>query len=335
MSEDPFENLKKFGLTTYEIKVYKAIALKGPLTSTEAVQYSGIPQPRVYDVISRLLARNLIEFSPGKKRVYKARNIEESLRNEIDTMEKSISEISRQIEVARKRSGTSDPYLWIIQSERKIRNEMRKNLEEANEEIMISVSYDELKFLSDSLGEALLRGVTVVVVLFPDSVDHDISFLDNAIIRRRNGPATEALIIDRKSVMLRIDKGRKELNYAIYADENEIVHMSSYYFYHTIWKPSIPIGEGMKFNDRSFSTGWLACWYIQEAMKEGHKIQAEVEGKVRGLDTKISGSVLDVLIEDGFRHSFLMRSRNKKLWIGGRSARMEDVSMYSCRVRVK
>ncbi|MGP6206409.1 TrmB family transcriptional regulator [Cuniculiplasma sp. SKW3] len=335
MSEDPFENLKKFGLTTYEIKVYKAIALKGPLTSTEAVQYSGIPQPRVYDVISRLLARNLIEFSPGKKRVYKARSVEDSFRNEIDLMERSITEISKQIELARKRSGTTDPYLWIIQSERKIRNEMRKNIDEANEEIMISASYDELKFLFDPMRDAIKRGVTVVVVLFPDSNEHDLSFLENAIVRKRNGPATEALITDRKSVMLRIDRGKKELNYAIYADENEIVHMSSYYFYHTIWKPSTMVGSGIKFSDRSFSTGWLACWYIQEAMSDGHKIQAEVDGKIRGIDTKIAGSVMDVVIEDGFRHSFQIRNRNRKLWVGGRSARMEDVAMYSCRVKVK
>ncbi|MCL4345047.1 MAG: TrmB family transcriptional regulator [Candidatus Thermoplasmatota archaeon] len=335
MSEDPFENLKKFGLTSYEIKVYKAIALKGPLTSTEAVQYSGIPQPRVYDVISRLLARSLIEFSPGKKRVYKARNIEESLKNEIDVMERSVSEISKQIEMARKRSGSSDPYLWMIQSERKIKSEMRKNIDEAAEEIMLSISYDELKFLAESIKSAVGRGVTVVVVLFPDSEGHDLSFLQGTIVRRRNGPATETLITDRKSVILRIDKGRKELNYAIYADENEIVHMSSYYFYHTIWKPSSLIEGGVAFNDRNFNTGWLACWYINEAMKQGFRVQAEIEGKIRGVDTRMTGSVLEVRIEDGFRHSFLIRSRNRKLWVGGRSARIEDVAMYSCLIRIK
>ncbi len=334
MAEDPFETLKKFGLTNYEIKVYKAIALKGPLTSTEAVQYSGIPQPRVYDVISKLMARNLIEFSPGKKRIYKARDIMESLRNEMDAMEKSVTEISRQIELSRKKSDAIDPYLWVIQSERKLRSEIKRNIDGADAEIMVSLSYDELKHLSENLSGAIKRGITVVAVTFPDSDGQDLDFLSGAILLRRAGPATESVIIDRRSVILRIDRGRKELNYAIYADENEIVHMSSYYFYHTIWKPAVPLNMP-SWGNRSFNTGWLVCWYINEARKQGYSVFAEIEGKMKGNSTRISGAVLDVKIEDGFRHSFLIRNRNKKLWVGGRSARIEDVAMYSCKIKLK
>ncbi len=66
--DEVFEKLSKFGLSPYEIKVYKTLLLNGPQTSTSIVSTAGIPQPRVYDLFNNLITKGLIEVSPGKKR---------------------------------------------------------------------------------------------------------------------------------------------------------------------------------------------------------------------------------------------------------------------------
>ena len=68
MDIDIFSGLSGFGLSPYEIKVYSTLALKGELTPSQIVRVSGIPQPRVYDVLRNLHDKGLVEFSPTKKR---------------------------------------------------------------------------------------------------------------------------------------------------------------------------------------------------------------------------------------------------------------------------
>ncbi|WP_075056556.1 TrmB family transcriptional regulator [Thermogymnomonas acidicola] len=57
VEEDVFQVLQDFGLSPYEIRVYRALVLNGPQTAGEVLKSSGIPQPRVYDVLKKLSER--------------------------------------------------------------------------------------------------------------------------------------------------------------------------------------------------------------------------------------------------------------------------------------
>ena len=54
MEKDIFDDLSKLGLSNYEIKIYETLLLKGPMTSTEVVKDTNIPQPRIYDLFGSL-----------------------------------------------------------------------------------------------------------------------------------------------------------------------------------------------------------------------------------------------------------------------------------------
>ena len=47
MGEDIFSSLSRFGLSNYEIKLYRVLLLYGPNTPTGAVKIAGVPQPRM------------------------------------------------------------------------------------------------------------------------------------------------------------------------------------------------------------------------------------------------------------------------------------------------
>ena len=54
MGSELFDILKDFGLTDYESRVMESLLLNDSLTPGEIVSISGIPQPRVYDVLGKL-----------------------------------------------------------------------------------------------------------------------------------------------------------------------------------------------------------------------------------------------------------------------------------------
>jgi sugar-specific transcriptional regulator TrmB len=66
------EGLQHLGLTAYEIRVYQAI-LKHPRSRVpEIARYSGVPQPKIYATIKRLIERGLCESHLGPINQYSA-----------------------------------------------------------------------------------------------------------------------------------------------------------------------------------------------------------------------------------------------------------------------
>uniref|UniRef100_UPI0025FBF5B6 TrmB family transcriptional regulator n=1 Tax=Thermococcus sp. TaxID=35749 RepID=UPI0025FBF5B6 len=62
--------LKEFGLNEYEVRAYLALIKNGPLTAGELAALSGVPQPRIYDVVRTLMAKGFVITSQGRpKRV--------------------------------------------------------------------------------------------------------------------------------------------------------------------------------------------------------------------------------------------------------------------------
>ena len=58
MGEDIFSSLSRFGLSNYEIKLYRVLLLYGPNTPTGAVKIAGVPKPRIYDLFNACRKRD-------------------------------------------------------------------------------------------------------------------------------------------------------------------------------------------------------------------------------------------------------------------------------------
>ncbi len=66
------QGLRDLGLTEYEIRVFLAI-LRHPLSRVpEIAKHSGVPQPKVYATVKRLIARGLCESHLGPVNTYSA-----------------------------------------------------------------------------------------------------------------------------------------------------------------------------------------------------------------------------------------------------------------------
>ena len=70
--EEIAAGLQHLGLTAYEIKVYLAILNNPKSRVPEIARYSGVPQPKVYATLKRLIERGLCEGHLGPINQYSA-----------------------------------------------------------------------------------------------------------------------------------------------------------------------------------------------------------------------------------------------------------------------
>jgi HTH-type transcriptional regulator, sugar sensing transcriptional regulator len=60
------ERLVRLGLTQYEARVYVALVRRDGSTAAEVARLAGVPRPRIYDVIDRLVVKGLAAERPGR-----------------------------------------------------------------------------------------------------------------------------------------------------------------------------------------------------------------------------------------------------------------------------
>ncbi|WP_297217447.1 TrmB family transcriptional regulator [Thermoplasma sp.] len=325
--EDAFSYLSKLGLTPYEIKVYKTLLIYGPNSATETAKLSKVPQPRVYDIFESLESKGAVEVSPGKKKVYRAVPID----NFIDRKLIEIRDYKKRIESyieQQKKFKENNPYLWMIKNNFQIREKMKDVISEAENEIIASLNYENLRYLKKYFIEAAKKGVTVVIVAFPDA---EIDFLrtlpDDIVIRIRRGAASQVMIADRKHGIINVESTEDSEGYALYFDENELIHILNYYYYHTIWGPSDTFHDFPVRRDMKFSTAWLSCEAINSFLKRSYNISAEVSGYSATGPVKIEGNITGIDLVPGFKHTFFIKDNERVYSVGGKTARMEDIKL--------
>ncbi|AEV82959.1 hypothetical protein ACWT_1940 [Actinoplanes sp. SE50] len=58
-------HLRELGFSPYEARCYAGLLGAGPLTGYAVAKLTGVPQPKVYETLRRLVARGAAEQAPG------------------------------------------------------------------------------------------------------------------------------------------------------------------------------------------------------------------------------------------------------------------------------
>jgi sugar-specific transcriptional regulator TrmB len=326
--EELFEKLSKFGLSPYEIKVYKTLLLNGPQTSTSIVSTAGVPQPRVYDLFNNLLTKGLIEISPGRKKIYRAVPVDVALTRIIGDMTSYKDELSQYIKSAEPETTKYNPYLWYMDNINLIREQMKNMILNAQHEIIVSLRLPLLKYLDKYLLEAAERGVSIIITIFPDSDRYDITpFVSKVVIKRRPGISPEIIITDRDEAIVYVDNISTKTKYAIDFQEQEMIHIINYYYYNIVWKPSIYISKFQIKDSWQFKTSWISCEAINVFMNNGYKLSGHVSGDTQNGEIDVSGNIKGTDVIPGYKNSYLIETEERVFTVGGRLTRIEDIRM--------
>lgn len=174
------QDLETFGLTSYEAKVYYSMIPLGSLTAKEVSDTSSIPFGRIYDTLTRLVEKGVIESQDTRPKKYKAIEPRIALKNLLDAKDQDllrIKEVAPTIEekLAQMYNNNSNESLfWNVALESETIEKHNQKILEAQHELLIYLNtpsvmtshvQKELKFFIDALKEILSRGV-IIKVLF-------------------------------------------------------------------------------------------------------------------------------------------------------------------------
>lgn len=87
--------MKQLGFTEYEVKCYLALFERESLSVSEIAAIAGIPRPKAYEVLKKLLAKGLIVSIVGPKSKYAASNPEIFRQLSHETLKQSIKEVDQ------------------------------------------------------------------------------------------------------------------------------------------------------------------------------------------------------------------------------------------------
>lgn len=173
------DNLKRLGLSDYEVRAYLALLERKSLTATEIATVSGIPRTKVYDVTEYLMKKGLCSLVPGKINRYRASAIGTAADNLLRENERVFSERKVQIQEAAESLGKQlsavygnnneddDPleYIEIIKDPHQIHKRFLALVQKAKEEVLVltkppfAASPEKSEDQLDQETEILKRGV--------------------------------------------------------------------------------------------------------------------------------------------------------------------------------
>jgi HTH-type transcriptional regulator, sugar sensing transcriptional regulator len=165
--DSAIENLARLGLKEYEAKIYVALVGLGETNVRRIHEVSGVPRPRVYDVLNALDEKGFIEIRQGSPLMYHAVRpdivvsfLKKDLDNAASASVKTLEALSVDAEQA------YSP-IWYVHSEWTIQRNLEMLVEEVSRELIVLCFNPEtlVKFQESVTSIAKDRAVKV---LFPE-----------------------------------------------------------------------------------------------------------------------------------------------------------------------
>jgi len=221
---------KQLGLSSYESKIWQALLEKGEADAQQLVRLASVPFGRVYDVLSNLEEKGIIEVQETRPKLYRPRRIGTVIdkllraRNaEMDTERRTLEEaaeaVKRRFTTLGRTPAKDEVFVSVALGEQDIGNLLKEQMYSVERELLIVIGQVEIpSSVTDLVREAFQRwmdaasrGISVKVMLsspIPASVELSNSTLKKARgrieVRLYPGSLNHFKVIDRRYVMFEI-----------------------------------------------------------------------------------------------------------------------------------
>jgi sugar-specific transcriptional regulator TrmB len=164
-TEQVLSDLMRLGLSEYEGRVYLSLVRKYPATAYEIAKESAVPTSKVYEVLKRLIDKEIISLiDEGKTVKYVAMNPDEFLGRHKTMTENLVEKLKTSLFDIRGRQGFS--HIWNITEYDYFIHKVRKAVEGSRRSVLLSIWNEELMQIEDVLRDALRRDVRIATVHF-------------------------------------------------------------------------------------------------------------------------------------------------------------------------
>ncbi|RLF17990.1 MAG: hypothetical protein DRN06_02615 [Thermoprotei archaeon] len=169
-----YRALKACGLSSYEAKAYIALALQGPASARRIAETAGIPYTKVYDTLSKLERKGMVEVLPSRPMKYRAlppNEVAENIRTQLNQVASQAEEaLIEELQPLYSLEVLEKPIVKLLKARRDMEAALKEIIDNANHEVVIHVGWADpsyLRSLLDRLRAAVKRGVKVKALTSP------------------------------------------------------------------------------------------------------------------------------------------------------------------------
>lgn len=156
--------LTRLGLSEYEARAYRALLKENPASPYEIAKNSGIPTSKIYEVITKLASKEMIQPIQGERsKMYIPISPDELLQDFRTSMEDTLRTVKRDLQGVKSGLDTSG-YTWNIREYDNFVLRAKRMMDTAEESLLLLVWPEEMDALSGALRQAESRGVKAAVV---------------------------------------------------------------------------------------------------------------------------------------------------------------------------
>jgi HTH-type transcriptional regulator, sugar sensing transcriptional regulator len=251
--------MKQMGFTEYEVKCYLALFERESLTVSEIAAIAGIPRPKAYEVLKKLLAKGLIVSIVGPKSKYTASNPEVFRQLSHDTLNNSLKQVDELASdlsaLFKKNQSNSDPldFIKIFKNPAQIHSKFLELFVKTKKEVLSFTkppfSFASRKQMEEQFKvqiEATKRGVIIRNIYeMPPAEEAEQYFSQRFTKRIRNkGDADRVLdklpiklmIFDEKACLFSLRNPLEEKTLVALSAEHETLAISFRYLFESLWE---------------------------------------------------------------------------------------------------
>lgn len=164
LSGEVIQALNNFGLTTYEAKAYVSLLQKHPAHGNEISRRSGVPGPKIYETLDRLLHKGMVMLVSNDPIMYEPLPYQEFLRikkNEFEGTEKFLVDYMDKVSTP-----TDENILWQLKGHDILIQKVREIVDGAKNDLLASFWWAQSRHLVAHLEAAAQRGVRIITIQF-------------------------------------------------------------------------------------------------------------------------------------------------------------------------
>lgn len=328
---------ERFNFGEYETEAYLTILEHGSLTASEIANKTEIPQPRVYDTVRSLADNGLVELHESRPMRVVAVDPEDAfsdIRTTLDDLVTGLSE--RYVTPAR-----DDEVVSLVKSRQTILRYIEEAISTAEYELVLSLTPDLLGRYEDQLAAQREAGVTIELLVapeseIPDPAEYDYNRVATAARARRGVTTPVVAVADGRYSVYKPQEavGSGDDQYGVIFNRSELGFLISGFLNTVVWTSGRTLIES--HDDRPFPRRYAT---MRRCVGDLSERSGTFFATVRGRDVEtgerrtVQGEIVDLSIGTNRETAALTLDTGEELIdVGGQLAALEDLEAYELAV---
>jgi sugar-specific transcriptional regulator TrmB len=236
--QELYESLRVLGFSQYEARAYTALLRTPRVTAYELAKRSGVPPSKIYEVVDRLLAKELVvSFEEAGSTRYGPLDPQEAMARFRRSYGETFDYVDKQLHHLYEADPERAAYVWSLGHRTDIFLKAREMIDAAGEEVYLAIWPEELPEVLEALREAEARRVAIALCLYgSEDPGVGLCFLHptDEVVLRDQGARRLVLVADNKESLIAYFPERGEAS-AHWSRNIGFIQMTKDYIRHDIW----------------------------------------------------------------------------------------------------